>query len=134
MCGASPPERSKPTYTLYNVDLETCSHLYTCTDFERNVVKVSPHSLSFLQHSYREPVKGKIAKQTAKKIKTHISLAPLNKMFLSICPTPLTHESEKELAAPYANFSNTKIIYRAAKSSVVGTRLPITLKAGGAVE
>lgn len=35
---------------------------------------------------------------------------------------------------PDANFLNTKNIYRGAKSSVVGMRLPITLKAGGAVE
>lgn len=42
--------------------------------------------------------------------------------------------ARKALAAPDANFLNTKNIYRGAKSSVVGMRLPITLEALGAVE
>lgn len=43
-------------------------------------------------------------------------------------------ESKRALSAPHANFLNTKNIYRGAKSSVVGMRLPITLKTGGAEE
>lgn len=39
------------------------------------------------------------------------------------------HESKKAPAATDANFLNTENIYSGAKSSVVGMRLPITLKA-----
>lgn len=61
----------------------------------------------------------------AEQKKAHLLLAALLKKFQSIRWMPL-NSWELALAAANANSLNTKNIYRAAKSSVVGTRLPIT--------